>query len=346
MKCNLDQLEQQLKNTLSPLYMVSGDEALLCQEATAQIKSKARELGYDEQQILVYEKGFEWQQLKYEIQNQSLFSNKKVIELRLNTNKIGDEGSKAIQEIISQSTDDTLVLISGPKLDSSVQKSKWVKELVKQAVLVQVWPIDLNRLPQWIQNRANKKGIELTREALVLLVDRVEGNLLAASQEIDKLWLINGSGRVDVDVIKQSITDSAKYNIYVLVDYCLQANVGKVAHVLEGLKNEGVEPVLIVWALTREIRSLTQMAQKSALGSTIEAVLMEYRVWEKRKPLVRAALSRYSANQWFQILAECEKIDRQTKGLDNLNVWDSLLRLCLVLTGNFLFHSRVKKNVH
>jgi len=343
MKCSGDQLAQKLNAKLGAIYFISGDEPLLCQEASLKIKQKASSQGFVERYLFVVDKGFDWDQLKYEFQNQSLFESKKVIELRFNSNKIGDKGSAAIVELLNCENADTLVIIEGPKLDSAAQRSKWVKALISEALVVQIWPIDIVRFPQWIQTRAQAKGLELSSVALEIIVERVEGNLLAASQELDKLFLLNGAGRVDDETVKQSITDSAKFSVYSLVDNCLAANAHKLVHVLEGLKTEGIDPILVLWALTREIRSLTQMAQKCIDGASIEAVLTEYRVWEKRKPLIRGALTRYALNQWFQILAECEKIDRQVKGLESSNVWDSLLRLSLVLSGNILFYPKQVK---
>lgn len=342
MKCNSDQIEKVLKSGINPVYMVSGDELLLCEETVALIRKKAQGNGFDERQLFVYEKGFDWDALSYEIQNQSLFSNQKIIELRLNTNQIGDRGSSAIRDMLAAASPETVLIIVGPKLDSAAQRSKWVKELIDKAVLVQVWNVDSTQLPAWLEKRSRDKGLLLSKESIALLVERVEGNLLAASQEIDKLWLLNGEGRVDDNLVKQAIADSAKYSVYALVDYCLSAQVNKVAHVLEGLKSEGVEAVLILWALSREIRMLTQMAHRCENGQSIEQVLMEFRVWERRKPLLRSALVRYSVPQWFKILAECEKIDQQVKGIDALNVWDSLLRLSLVLAGRFLFYPKVR----
>lgn len=342
MKYSSDQIARALKSGLKSFYLVAGDEPLLCQETLELIRAAAIKAGFSERRRFIYEKGFDWNELIYEINNQSLFASRKIIELRLTSYQIGELGAKTILSILGAAALDSVLIIAAPKLDANAQRAKWVKEFIAQGELVQVWAVDSQQLPVWLEQRSKKKGLFLSPAAIELLVERVEGNLLAAAQEIEKLFLLNGKGQVDIELLKQSIADSARFSVYTLVDACLLAQIGKITHIIEGLKSEGIEPVLVLWALTREIRMLTQIAQRCEAGQTVEQALNEFRVWERRKSMVRSALLRYSLSQWFKILAECEKIDRQVKGMDLFNPWDSLLRLSLILAGRFLFYPKVR----
>jgi DNA polymerase-3 subunit delta len=180
-----------------------------------------------------------------------------------------------------------------------------------------------------MQNR----GMQATREAVSLLADKVEGNLLAAAQEIDKLQLLHGSGRVDVEEVAAAVADSARFNIYGLVDSALAGKPDRMVRMLTGLRGEGIEPVLVSWAFTREVRSLEMMAKDIANGTGIEAVLAQQRVWERRKPLIRTALKRHSLAQWHILLQKCAQIDRVIKGVDIGQPWDELLQLGMWLSG-------------
>ena len=190
--------------------------------------------------------------------------------------------------------------------------------------MVQCWPMALHELPRWIEQRMLTKGLKPTAEAVSLLADRIEGNLLAASQEIDKLYLLYGEAGIGVDEVAAAVADSARYNIYDLVDSVLTGDVVRTSRISSGLKSEGVEPVLALWALSREIRLLSQLSEAK---SSIDAAMAKARIWESRKPLLRKALARHRAARWRSFLKRCARIDRVIKGIEVGRPWDELLML-------------------
>ncbi len=338
MKFSSEQLTGHLKKTLAPVYLISGDEIVTVQEGMQAIRYKAHSQGFSERRQFMYERGFDWEQVFFEAKSMSLFAEKKLIEIRLNTTKIGDSGSKAIQKICLSMLDQDLVfVIICDKLDSSGQRSKWVKAIESAGVWVQVWPIDAARFPQWIGQKAQHKGLEISVQGIQMIVERVEGNPLAAVQELEKLWLANGAGRVSDEWVQNSITDSSRFNVYTLVDYCLAGHSARVVHVLNGLFAEGVDPVLVLWALVRDIRVLADLSAAATQGENVEMLFNKYRIWERRKPLIRTALQRHTQKTWFIMLKNCGKIDLAIKGFSTENTKDQLLALCMMLSKKELF---------
>ena len=338
MKLNSEQLQAQLSRGLAPVYLVSGDEVLLVQEVLEALRQAAAQAGYSERTVLAYETGFDWDSLKFETDSLSLFGDRRLIELRLASTKIGDRGSKAIQQYTACLADDRILVIACAKLDQAQLRTKWVKAVDSAGIIVQVWPVDSTRLPQWIRQRAQRLGLELSREAVMLLADRVEGNLLAAAQELEKLRLLQGEGGIDEHHVRELVSDSARFTVYALVDYCLSGRTSKAVHALDELRAEGVEAVLVLWALTRELRTLSSIAQRLSQAEHFEKICSSLRIWERRKPLVRAALDRHPPAFWPQALYQCAQIDLAIKGLAGTHKpWDSLLRLCVALCGKKLF---------
>ena len=205
--------------------------------------------------------------------------------------------------------------------------------LERHGAWVQVWPVDEKRLPQWIRSRMRDAGLLPDNDAVQLLADRVEGNLLAAQQEIEKLRLLNGPGAVDAPVVRQAVADSARFDIFTLTDAALEGKAARAARILEGLRSEGQEPVLILWALAREIRTLSSLAFEIESGKRAEAAMAAARVWRNRIPLVKAALSRHRQRQLHEMLLLAGRVDRIIKGLAPGRAWDELARLVAGLSG-------------
>lgn len=339
MKLKPEQLAAHLKKGLAPVYLVCGDEPLQVEESCDAIRKQAREEGFTEREVLTVEKGFDWSALAQSAGSMSLFGDRKILELRMPTGKPGKEGAKAFGEYVQNLSDDTVLMVICGKLDASTMKTKWVKSLEEAGVLIQVWPIDAARLPMWIEQRMRSRGLQGSKEAISLLAERVEGNMLAAAQEIEKLLLLQGSGRVDVDAVAASVADSARFSLFDLVDHALAGRDERVVRMLNGLRGEGVDPVLILWALTREIRSLAQMSTSLSQGQGIEAVLARHRIWEKKKPLMKSALKRHSRGRWYSLLRKCAHIDRIIKGAAVGKPWDELLQLGLLVAGRPLLRA-------
>ena len=340
MNLRIEDLSNQLSRGLQPVYIVSGDEPLQVGEACDAIRQQTRAQGFAERQVMHVEKSFEWEQFLAEANSLSLFAEQRLMELRIPSGKPGDKGSKALQDYAANPAPDTVLLIISGKLEKAQQNSKWYKALDAIGASVQVWPVEAKMLPQWIRRRMHSKGLQPTAESVSLLAERVEGNLLAAAQEIDKLLLMHGAGPIDYTAMAEAVADSARYDIYGLVDTALVGDGKRVVRMLAGLQAEGAETVLLLWALTREIRSLEAMAAQLEQGQNLEQVIAKYRVWPKRKPLVSAALRRLKSQDWQALLQKAARLDLIIKGRKTGNVWDELLQLCLMMAGVTLFQSR------
>ncbi|AZC20944.1 DNA polymerase III subunit delta [Pseudomonas sp. CMR5c] len=340
MKLAPAQLGKHLQGSLAPVYVISGDDPLLCQEAADAIRITARQQGYDERQVFSADANFDWGSLLLAGASMSLFAQKRLLELRLPSGKPGDKGAAALIEYCSRPAEDTVLLISLPKLDGSTQKTKWGKALVEgaQTQFVQIWPVDANQLPQWIRQRLSQAGMSANQDAVELIAARVEGNLLAAAQEIEKLKLMAEGGQVTVETVQAAVADSARFDVFGLVDAILNGEAAHALRMLEGLKGEGVEPPVILWALSRELRLLANLAQQFGQGIPLDKVFSQARppVWDKRKPLMSKALQRYSAQRWSQLLLDAQRIDAQIKGQASGSAWSSLSRLSLLMAGQRL----------
>jgi len=337
MIANSQDLPQLLAQKLHPIYIVSGDEPLQVGEASDAIRAAARKQQYTERHVLHVDKGFDWSEFLAVSNSLSLFAERQIIELRMPGGKPGDKGARALIDYAENPAADTLVLLVCGKVDKATQRSNWFSKLEKKGVFIQLWPIELRQLPNWIQQRSRSKGMTLTRSAVQLIVDRVEGNMLAAAQEIDKLSLLYGASEIDEQAVLEAVSDSARYDVYGLVDTALAGDIKRVARTLDGLRAEGVEPVLIIWALAREIRSLLPMVTAVDRGVRPEQAVAQAAVWPKRKPLVTASLKRHNVQSLQELLQHASKIDRIIKGLMAGNVWDELLQLTSGIAGVHLF---------
>jgi len=324
MKVRPDQLNNHLQKQLADIYFLCGDEPLQVMESADRIRLEARKRDYTEREVMDVDAQFDWNMLLDAGNSLSLFSEKRILELRLPTGKPGKVGSQILQEYAQRPAEDAVLIISSGKLEGSAKNTKWFKTLDQQGVVIQCWPVNAEQLPAWINNRLQSKGIVADREAVQLLADRVEGNLLAAAQEVDKLFLLHGAGKLNFEQTASAVADSARYNIYDLVDSALVGDVVRTARIIGGLKNEGIEPVLMLWALSREVRMLAQISEAN---TSADAVMAKLRVWENRKALIRKALSRHSSVRWKGFLKRCAKIDKVIKGVEQGRVWDELLML-------------------
>ncbi|WP_312937741.1 DNA polymerase III subunit delta [Stutzerimonas nitrititolerans] len=337
MKLSPAQLGKHLQGSLAPVYVVSGDEHLLCQEACDAIRAACRQQAFSERQVLSVESGFDWGQLLEAGANLSLFAEKRLLELRIPSGKPGDKGAAALLHYLARPAEDTVLLISLPKLDGSTQKTKWAKALIdgKDVQFLQIWPVDAAQLPQWIRQRLAQAGLAADQEAVELIAARVEGNLLAAAQEIEKLKLLAEGGRVTADTVQAVVADSARYDVFGLIDAALQGHPEHSLRMLEGLRGEGIEAPVILWALARELRLLANIAQQYAQGVPLERAFSQARppVWDKRRPLVSKALQRHDVAGWQRLLMAAQLIDEQIKGQAEGDPWIGLSNLCLQLSG-------------
>ncbi|MCG7871424.1 MAG: DNA polymerase III subunit delta [Candidatus Thiodiazotropha lotti] len=333
MRLRNDQLSAQLKRDLAPLYLLSGDEPLQMMEAADQIRQAARQQGFSEREVLDPVGGFDWSALNQAAESLSLFGDRRLLELRLNSAKLGNEGGKALIEYCQRPAEDTLLLITLPKLEKSQMKSKWLQAVDQLGVVIQVWPVEGNRLMPWIEQRLRQAGLIPEAGVVQMLMDRVEGNLLAANQEIEKLLLLQGEGVVTQDQLMQAVADSARFDVFSLLDTLMNGQTAKGLRMLSSLKAEGVAAPVVLWALSREIRTLAEMANELEQGRNSNQVMAAYRVWDKRKPVVSKALSRGSANAWRKLLIQCSDVDRMIKGLNSEDPWLALKNVAQGVSG-------------
>ncbi|MEN8640448.1 DNA polymerase III subunit delta [Pseudomonas sichuanensis] len=340
MKLSPAQLNKHLQGQLAPVYIVSGDDPLLCQEAADAIRGAARQQGYDERQVFSADANFDWGNLLLAGASLSLFAQRRLLELRLPSGKPGDKGAAALIEYCANPAEDTLLLISLPKLDGSAQKTKWGKALIEggHCQFIQIWPVDAPQLPQWINQRLSQAGLTAQRDAVDMIAARVEGNLLAAAQEIEKLKLLADGNQITVETVQAAVADSARFDVFGLVDAILNGEAAHALRMLEGLRGEGVEPPVILWALARELRLLAGLAQQFSQGVPLDKAFSQARppVWDKRRPLVSKALQRLSAQRWAMLLQDAQRIDAQIKGQAQGSPWTSLARLSLLMAGQRL----------
>ena len=340
MKLNPAQLAKHLNGSLAAVYAISGDEPLLCQEAGDAIRSVARQQGFGERQVFSVEASFDWGQLYEAGASLSLFAEKRLIELRIPSGKPGDKGAAALLDYLSRPADDTLLLITLPKLDGSSQKTKWAKALIDgpAAQFIQIWPVDAQQLPNWVRQRLAQAGLTASPHAVEMICARVEGNLLAAAQEIEKLKLLAEGNQIDAETVQAAVADSARFDVFGLIDAALNGEAAHTLRILDGLRGEGVEAPVILWALARELRQLATLAWQYEQGIPLERAFSQCRppVWDKRRPLISRALQRHSAERWGHLLLDAQRIDAQIKGQAPGSAWNGLASLSLAMAGKRL----------
>ena len=327
MKLASDELPRHLAAGLQPLYVVHGDAELLALEAADSIRVAARAAGFAEREVLTAEAGFKWAELGYAARSVSLFSPQKLIELRVPTGKPGVEGSQVLQDYCAELPSDIVTLITLPRLDKTAMGSKWFAALEKNGVLLAADDIPRAALPNWIAARLQRGGQQADRETLQFLAERVEGNLLAAWQEIQKLALLYPPGKLSFEQVKDAVMDVARYDVFKLSEAMLNGNAVRYAHILDGLRGEGTATVLILWALTEEIRTQVKVLTGLQRGGHLAGLLREARVWGSRQETVQTAARRLKLPQAERALRQAALLDKTIKGLRDGDVWDELLQL-------------------
>jgi DNA polymerase-3 subunit delta len=327
MKLNVEDLQRHLSKGLQPLYVIHGAAMLLAIEAADAIRAAARQNGYDEREVLIADSGFKWAELRNSAQSLSLFSARKVLDLRIPTGKPGVEGAQALQEYCQQLNADTVTLISLPRLDAATMKSKWFSTLAEQGVVIAADEIALNELPLWIAGRLQRQKQSADADTLAFLAQRVEGNLLAAFQEIQKLALLFPEGHLSFEQVKDAVMDVARYDVFKLSEAMLAGDAARFAHILEGLRAEGTATVLILWALAEDIRTMAKVSRAMQQSGNLAGALRDARVWGVRQKLVERAVRRFSPAFAERALRQAALIDKLVKGLRSGDVWDELLQL-------------------
>ncbi|SMF54828.1 DNA polymerase III, delta subunit [Alteromonadaceae bacterium Bs31] len=342
-KLRAEQLQTALKKNIAPVYFISGDEELIVHESCDAIRKAARLQGFSERELHHTDAGFSWDELYNSANALSLFAEKKIIEIRIHNGKPGDAGSKALVEYCANPSEDNLLLLVSPKIDSRSQKSKWFQAIENTGVTVQVWPVTLQQMPRWVDQRMKAASMNASTEAIDILCAKTEGNLLAAVQEIEKLKLLSNDGMVDAQLMTASVMDSARYDIFGLVDKAIYGDNRAAAESLHGLRGEGTEPLTLLWALTREIRNLYCIKEGMERGENFDAAARRNGIWDKRKPVVKNALHRLKIKDLQVLLKKAALADRTTKGAASGDVWNILLDITLGLASVSVLSDRTQK---
>ena len=326
MDLNVQQLNDHLDRALAPVYLVSGDEPLQIEESLTQIRAKAREQGYVERQVLYVERSFDWSQLTEQSSNMSLFGDKKILELRLPTGKPGVPGGKAVQQYCEQLPDDVLLLIQSGKIEKATLKSKWVQAISQAGVFMRIWPLTGTDLVRWVQARLKTEALSDDRQTAEYIASRVEGNMLAAAQEIEKMALL----AIDKDGADSSqawVSSQTKYNVFDLVDTILSGQRNKVIKILGQLQRESFAPNLVLWGLAELVRAVIYTStHKNGKSKGVQNAFY----YNKRNQLGVHA-NKFNREQLYTLLMKCGQVDQMIKGRASGDVWQSFTDVALKL---------------
>lgn len=331
MRIDSEQLIQHLSRGLKSLYVVYGEELLLALEAADRIRAKALEQDFDERRVLIAESGFDWGELAMLSNSLSLFAPKRLLDLRIPSGKPGKDGSEALQQLAASLPADTVTLIMLPGIDRQGQTSKWFEALDKAGVAVHAAAIKRDRLGPWLASRLAQQGQQADPQTIEFLIDRVEGNLMAAHQEVQKLALLFRAGALPFDEVKNAVVDVARFNVFEIGVTLLKSDRAHFVRMLDGLQAEGAAAPLVLWAIAEEARAMARVKTAMAAGRPLAQALRDARVWGPRQDLMPAALRRLTQGQLIAALRHAADIDRLIKGLASGDAWDELLQLGLEL---------------
>ena len=297
------------------LITVASDEALLAQEAQDAIRATARTVGYSEREVLQADARFDWSRLAQATQGLSLFAERRIVDLRLPTGKPGLAGAAALEALAQNLADDTLMMIALPRLDRRARETRWVSALERAGILLEIDSVDRARLPRWIGERLARQQQSAAEDALVFIAERVEGNLLAAHQEIAKLGLLYPAGELTLAQVADSVLNVARYDVFQLPLAMLAGDAPRVQKTMAGLRAEGEAIPLVLWAITEELRMLIRVKSQVDAGRPFAMAARENRLWGPRERLVERALGRIDVGRLGRAVARAATVDRLAKGL-------------------------------
>ena len=324
MRLRFTQLPDQLARGLSPVYLICGDEPYQLGEAARLIRAGARAAGFDEREVLDQDGAFDWGALGASASAMSLFCARKLIDLRIATAKLGRDGSAAVRAYCARPCPDNLLLMTAPGLDRKELETQWAKAVEAVGAIVQVWPLKERELVQWLGLRLRAAGFAPGRGVAELLAERVEGNQLAAVQEIEKLKLLRDPGALAVEDLLGTLADSARFDLFALTDAAVAGDRARVQRVLAVLRAEGVAATLVLWVLARDLRMLAQAAWAKAQQGSASQVLAQHRIPRQRLESVEGALRRLSPTLLRALVRQCALADQSIKGLGPGDAWQRL----------------------
>jgi DNA polymerase-3 subunit delta len=329
MRIHTDQVARTLEQGLARAWLIAGDEALLTGEAADAVRARARAEGFSGRELFVTDRGFDWSEVGAASRTLSLFAERRILEIRMPTPRPGKEGGAALAALAADPGPDNLLLVVTTRPEKETWSSAWFKAFEKQGVFVEAKPVEIGRLPQWIAARGARLGLSFEPGAAELLAERVEGNLLAAQQELEKLALLHADGRVDLEAVQDAVANSARYDVFQLGEAALAGDAARSLRILDGLRAEGAEPPLVLWAICRELRALADARNgvaKKAYGAMAE-----------RHEALVARAARRTAGQaiepWFVAAARVDREFKGQAGKSGGNAWTTLTGLVAAIAG-------------
>jgi len=338
MRVSVEELASRLKasiDALPSIIVINGNEPLLVEEALDQAREVLKQAGFSERIKYQLESGFDWSNLTGVGQAMSLFSERRLIEFRV-PNKLGTSGTKALTEFCQNPPDDDILIMIMPLLDKRQRSAKWFKAIDSIGWVADCYEISMAQFPAWLKKRLQSRALRVENGVVDMLAEQLEGNVMAAAQEIDKLQVLAADGAVTLKLLSQSLADQARFDVYALTDGCLLGDLNRVLRIKQRLQSEGVEPVIVVWALVREIRLLAAISAAINAGQNRAAVFKQNRIWSKREPAVNAALTRLPVSVWYDLLEQAAHLDQTVKGQRFSEVgpiWHQIEQLCARLCG-------------
>jgi DNA polymerase-3 subunit delta len=332
MQIKADQLATRLKQNSLPLIWISGDEPLLIQEACDTVRQFAKAQGFSEREVLDAGANFDWNQLLAAGNSLSLFAERKLIDLRLGTGKLDDKARDTLLAYLDNPNPDNLLLLTTGKVEKAAQATKWFGNLESKALFCQIWPVSEKDLPQWIRQRLQQHGLTADQDAIQLLAERVEGNMLAAAQEVERLRLLSASAHLDTATVMAVVADNSRFNAFTLLDACLAGNSARALNILNHLQAEGGECLWILNRLCYEIRTLSAIMTDIEQGKSMQGALQAHRIWSNRTQLVSGALERHNQKSLQRLLEKARVVDQSVKGLLPAQPWDELAGIALGLS--------------
>lgn len=322
------QLSSHIEKGLKPLYVLTGDEPLAQRECLDLLRTAARNHGYDERTSYTVERNFNWQQLLAFGQSSSLFASHRLLELSIPSGKPGTEGSKILQALAEDAIPDTIVVVILPSLDRDGKNSAWFSALDEAGVVLSMEEVEAGHLPQWIAQRLALQDQQTDTETLEFIAHQVEGNLLAAHQEIQKLGLLYPPGKLSAEQVRDAVLNVSRYDAFQLGEAVLAGDVERTVRILQGLQDEGAQPVAVMNPLLWILRPLVRVKQAESRGENVVTVMQQARIYGDRQTLVKRAISRLSLRQLQAALAKLADIDKTAKGLIQGDAWLEISRLC------------------
>jgi DNA polymerase-3 subunit delta len=341
MKLNGENLPAQLRKELPSICLVTGDEPLLLGEACDQLRAAARDKGFTERQVFFVERGFDWNELRAATQAMSLFAEQRILEVRLEGASPGNDGSEVLCDIAAQGASDILLLVITNKLDARSLSTKWVTAVEKQGWLVQVWPVELAQLPSWIERRLQRANLKSEPGVAALLAERVEGNLLAAQQEIDKLALLYPDQLITADIVTSDVADSARYDVLQLGMAAMQGHAARALRILDGLHEEGIDATLVLWGINKDVQWMARVAAAMTRGQSADAAMQGAGVWRPRQAAMKQAVQRLKLSALRGLIYDAAQVDAAIKGVNRRDPWVELRGLVARMSGTRLARAKV-----